>query len=84
MAAKSLHVAQVFVPVRIIQNGEVLSSKSKAKDIPYGNIGAIHNMNKVEPLLEKEWTNNATTSTLSVMYPEILMNMTINIVKTEM
>ncbi|ODM27770.1 hypothetical protein A7W90_16960 [Clostridium sp. Bc-iso-3] len=71
---ENLLIAYFLVPVRIIQNGRALSSRSDAKDMAYGNIGAIHNINKVDPLPVKALPSNSKTLDVLLMYPEQLIN----------
>ena len=78
---KNLLIAYLLAPVRITQKVKALSSKSDAKDTAYGNIGAINNINIVEPLPVKAWLSRLKTSDVLLMYPEQLMNIT-NIVNT--
>src|SRR5690625_1374313 len=76
VAANNLLMAYFLGPVRIIQNGGTFSSRSEAKDIPYGNIGAIHRINKVDPLPLRACPSIYITSAVSDMNPELLIIIT--------
>src|SRR5699024_11813446 len=76
VAANNLLMAYFLGPVRIIQNGGTFSTRSEAKDIPYGNIGAIHRINKVDPLPLRACPSIYITSAVSDMNPELLIIIT--------